>query len=142
MPSTATAMMYMVAATAALSVMHGLVRHLSETVDVYTITFFRNLFGLLAVIPLVLRNGAHTLKTNRLPLHLLRGTTGILAMVLWFTALARVEIATATALSFSAAIFGTISAVVLLSEQVRTRRIIAIIVGFTGEYRVKPHCYC
>lgn len=131
-PSTATALMYMVAATAALSVMHGIVRHLSATVDVYTITFFRNLFGLLAVIPLVLHNGADSLKTKRLPLHLLRGTTGILAMVLWFSALAKVEIATATALSFSAAIFGTIAAVALLGERVRARRIVAIIIGFAG----------
>lgn len=131
-PSTTTALIYMVAATAALAIMHGLIRHLSSTVDVFTITFFRNLFGLLAVIPLVLHNGADSLKTKRLPLHLLRGCTGIVAMLLWFTALAKVEIATATALSFSAAIFGTIAAVVLLREKVRVRRIIAIVAGFVG----------
>jgi len=78
------------------------------------------------------RNGTDSLKTKRLPLHLLRGCTGIVAMVLWFTALAKVEIATATALSFSAAIFGTIAAVALLREQVRARRVIAIVVGFVG----------
>ena len=131
-PSTTTALIYMVAATAALAIMHGLIRHISSTVDVYTITFFRNLFGLLAVIPLVLHNGTDSLKTKRLPLHLLRGCTGIVAMLLWFTALAKVEIATATALSFSAAIFGTIAAVVLLREKVRVRRIIAIVAGFVG----------
>ncbi len=124
--------MYMVAATAALAAMHGVVRHLSTTVDVYTITFFRNLFGLLVVLPLVLRNGVHSLKSKRMPLHLLRGASGILAMLLWFTALARVEIATATALSFSAAIFGTIAAVLILGERVRARRIAAIIAGFIG----------
>ena len=95
----------MVAATAALAIMHGLIRHISSTVDVYTITFFRNLFGLLAVIPLVLHNGTDSLKTKRLPLHLLRGCTGIVAMLLWFTALAKVEIATATALSFSCLLY-------------------------------------
>ena len=131
-PSTKTALIYMVTATAALAIMHGLIRHLSSTVDVYTITFFRNLFGLLAVIPLVLHNGTDSLKTKRLPLHLLRGCTGIVAMLLWFTALAKVEIATATALSFSAAIFGTIAAVVLLREKVRVRRIIAIVAGVVG----------
>ena len=131
-PSTFTALLFMVAATAALSGMHGLIRHLSESVDVYTITFMRNLFGLLAVLPLVLRNGPGSLKTKNLPLHLLRGVSGIFAMVLWFTALAKVEIATATALSFSAAIFGTIAAVLILHEQVRARRIAAIVVGFIG----------
>ena len=122
----------MVAATAALAVMHGFVRHVSTTTDVYTITFFRNLFGLVVVMPLVLRNGLGSLRTTRLPLHLLRGASGILAMLAWFTALARVEIATATALSFSAAIFGTIAAVVFLGEKIRTRRLVAIIAGFIG----------
>ena len=131
-PSTFKALLFMVAATAALSSMHGLIRHLSVSVDVYTITFMRNLFGLLAVLPLVLRNGTGSLRTKNLPLHLLRGVSGILAMVLWFTALARVEIATATALSFSAAIFGTIAAVLILRERVRARRIVAITVGFIG----------
>ena len=131
-PSTFKALLFMVAATAALSGMHGLIRHLSVSVDVYTITFMRNLFGLLAVLPLVLRNGTGSLRTKNLPLHLLRGVSGILAMVLWFTALARVEIATATALSFSAAIFGTIAAVLILRERVRARRIVAITVGFIG----------
>ena len=131
-PSTFRALLFMVAATAALSSMHGLVRHLSVSVDVYTITFMRNLFGLLAVLPLVLRNGTKSLQTKHLPLHLLRGVSGIIAMVLWFTALTRVEIATATALSFSAAIFGTIAAVLILHERVRARRIIAIVVGFIG----------
>ena len=70
----------MVAATAALSGMHGLIRHLSVSVDVYTITFMRNLFGLLAILPLVLRNGTGSLRTKNLPLHLLRGVSGILAM--------------------------------------------------------------
>ena len=131
-PSTLKALMFMVAATAALAIMHGLVRHISKTVDVYTITFFRNLFGLVAVMPLVLHNGLSSLRTRRLPLHLLRGASGILAMLTWFTALARVEIATATALSFSAAIFGTIAAVVFLGEKIRTRRLIAIFAGFVG----------
>jgi len=90
-PSTFTALMYMVAATVALAIMHGLVRHLSTTVDVYSITFFRNLFGLLAVVPLVLKNGTRSLATNRLPLHLVRGASGIFAMLLWFSALAKVE---------------------------------------------------
>ena len=131
-PSTLKALLYMVAATAALAIMHGFVRHVSTTTDVYTITFFRNLFGFVAVMPLVLRNGLDSLRTTRLPLHLLRGASGILAMLAWFTALARVEIATATALSFSAAIFGTIAAVVFLGEKIRTRRLVAIIAGFIG----------
>ena len=122
----------MVAATIALAAMHGCVRYLSDQLDVYTITFFRNFFGLVTVLPLVMRSGIMSLATTRIHLHALRGVTGILAMLLWFTALARVEIATATALSFTAALFTTLAAVIFLGERLRFRRIVAIIVGIIG----------
>ena len=122
----------MVVATAALATMHGIVRHVSRDLDVYTITFFRNLFGLVAVMPLVLRNGIGTLRTTRFDLHALRGITGICAMLMWFSALAKVEIATATALSFTAALFTTLAAVLFLKERIRLRRVAAIIAGFIG----------
>lgn len=122
----------MVVATAALATMHGIVRYLSGDLDVYTITFFRNLFGLVVVMPLVLRNGLSTLRTSRFDLHALRGITGIGAMLMWFSALATVEIATATALSFTAAIFASLAAVIFLKERIRLRRVIAIVAGFIG----------
>ncbi len=125
-------MLLMVMATIALSSMHGFVRYASEEMNIFTIVFFRNLFGLLAVAPLVLRNGVRSLHTQRFGLHATRAFTGVFAMLLWFQALATVPIATATALSFSAAIFTTIAAVVFLAEKVRVRRIVAIITGLIG----------
>ncbi len=130
--ATVQAFLFMVAATAALAVMHGIVRYLSRDLDVYTITFFRNLFGLLVVMPLVLRNGLGSLRTTRFDLHALRGITGIGAMLMWFSALAKVEIATATALSFTAALFATLAAVLFLKERIRLRRLGAIVIGFIG----------
>ena len=53
-------------------------------------------------------------------------------MLLWFTALAKVEIATATALSFTAALFTTVAAVIFLGERLRLRRIMAIVAGIIG----------
>ncbi len=126
------AMLLMVVATIALSSMHGLVRHASTQMNIFTIVFFRNLFGLLAVAPLVMRNGARSLQTQRFGLHAIRAFTGVFAMLLWFQALATVPIATATALSFSAAIFTTIAAALFLAEKVRTRRIVAIVAGLAG----------
>ncbi len=126
------AMLLMVVATAALSAMHGFVRHISAELSTYSIAFFRNLFGLIAVLPLVLKNGLPSLRTNRAHLHAARAFTGVFAMLLWFQALATVPIATATALSFSAAIFTTIAAVIFLGEQVRARRIAAIVAGIAG----------
>lgn len=130
--SSLNALLLMVVATLALSSMHGFVRAISSELDTFTITFFRNLFGLIAVLPLVLHNGRNSLKTQRFGLHATRAFTGVFAMLLWFQALASVPIATATALSFTAAISTTIAAVIFIGEKLRARRIAAIITGFVG----------
>jgi drug/metabolite transporter (DMT)-like permease len=53
-------------------------------------------------------------------------------MLLWFTALAMMPLAEATALSFTSPLFATIFAVILLHEVVRARRWTATVIGFIG----------
>jgi len=112
--------------------MHTAVRHVGQQLPISEVVFFRNLFGLLAIAPLVLREGVGRLRTRKPGLHLLRSCTGILAMWLWFYALSVVPVAEATALSFSSVIFGSIAAAVLLGERMRLRRWSAVVIGFLG----------
>lgn len=81
---------------------------------------------------LVFRNGIHSLRNNQLKLHASRVLIDVFAMLLWFQALATVPLATATALSFSAAIFTIIAAALFLSERLRARRVAAIVIGLAG----------
>lgn len=130
------AVVLMLGATLMLASMHGLVRLLSSDMHPFMIVFFRNLFGLVAVMPLLLRAGIGSLKTQHPKLHMIRAGVGVVAMLGWFYALSKVPIANATALSFSTTIFATVSAWLFLGEQLRWRRSAAIVVGLIGVYVV------
>ena len=122
----------MLAATAVLTCMHATVRHVSDGMHSFEITFFRNLFGLVAILPLALRAGIGNLKSRQPGLQLLRSAFGLVAMFTWFYALSVVPIAQATALSFTSVIFGSIGAALLLGERMRLRRWSAVLAGFAG----------
>jgi len=122
----------MLAATAVLTCMHATVRHVSADMHAFEIAFFRNLFGLFAVLPLAIRGGLGSFKSRQPGLQLLRSTFGLAAMLAWFYGLSVVPIAQATALSFTSVIFGSIGAAVLLGERMRLRRWSAVLAGFVG----------
>lgn len=103
-PDATKGLIYMFLATIVLACMHGMVRFLGSELHPFTIAFYRNLFGLMAVLPLALRAGKSGLYSRHPRLMLLRGTTGVIAMLTWFYGLANVPTAEATALSFMAAI--------------------------------------
>jgi len=91
------AVMMMLGATMLLASMHGLVRLLSSDLHPFVIVFFRNLFGFVAITPLLARYGLGTLKTNNKKLHGFRAAVGIVAMLAFFYGLSKVPIANATA---------------------------------------------
>lgn len=124
--------LWMCGATTAFAAMITLVRHLTESFDPLQVVFFRNLFGFLAMLPWLTHRGLGVMRTARLGLHLLRAAIGMAAMVLWFTALSLMPLAEATALSFTAPIFTSVLAVILLGEIMRARRWTATAIGFLG----------
>lgn len=112
--------------------MGGIVRHVSNELHAFEIAFFRNVFGLLVMVPWMMRVGFKGLKTKRIHLYTLRGVTGIAAMLAFFWAITKMPLADVTALSFTAPLFSTILAVLVLREVVRARRWAAIAIGFVG----------
>lgn len=125
-------MLMMLVATAILSCMHGLVRYVSAELHPFEIAFFRNLFGLLVLVPFMVRAGRAGLISRRPGLQLLRGAVVMVAMLSWFYGLSVVPIAQATALSFTSAIFGSLGAVAFLGERMRRRRWTAVAIGVLG----------
>jgi drug/metabolite transporter (DMT)-like permease len=108
------------------------IRLASETLHTFEIAFFRNFFGLVAALPLLLRHGPDLLKTTQLPHYGVRCLIGVVSMMAGFWAIGHLPLAQAVALSYSTPIFVTIAAVVFLHEQVRARRWIAVGLGFVG----------
>lgn len=112
--------------------MGSLVKLLAETMPNQNIVFFRNLFGLIALTPILVKIGVGSIKTKVIHLHILRSLAGVLAMYCFFYALAKLPLADAMLLKISAPLFIPIFAFIWISEFISTRTIIAILVGFFG----------
>jgi drug/metabolite transporter (DMT)-like permease len=127
-------MICMLAATACFAIMNGMIRYLGKDglVPPAEIAFFRAFFGLLLLLPLLAWFGRSSVKTARLGLHALRGSVQGVSMVLFFVGLSMTQMAKATAFEFAAPIIATTIAMLFLGEPVRTRRIVAMCVGFAG----------
>lgn len=125
-------MVLMLVSGMAGSAANGAIHQLAVELHPFIVTFFRNLIGLLVLLPLLLRVGLVGLRPRRLGLQLLRGILQVVSAMLFVTALALTPLAKATALNFTAPLFAAILATVILREAVRIRRIAALAVGFTG----------
>jgi len=125
-------MMWMLAATLLFVFMHAAIRHIANDVDPFEIAFFRNLFGLIFLMPVFLRHGMAPLRTRNFGMHFLRAILNLINMVAFYFGLGLTPLAEATALNFTAPLFTTLLATVFLGERVRIRRTVALAVGFVG----------
>lgn len=122
----------MLGSTLLAAVMNSAARHVTETVHPFELVFFRNLFSLIFILPILWRIGFVALRTNRLWMHTGRASLNVVNMMLWFTAISLAPLAEVVALGFTAPIFATILGVLIVKEVVGVRRWSAIIVGFIG----------
>lgn len=123
---------YMVLAAALFASMHGTVRLVSFELHPFVIAFFRNLFGFLVLLPLLLRGGVALFMTGRLGMHSVRAAINAASMLMWFTALSIVPLAEATALSLTGPLFVTLGAIAAFGERVRAWRWVALGLGAGG----------
>ncbi|MDD9877193.1 MAG: DMT family transporter, partial [Magnetovibrio sp.] len=116
-----------------ISGMHVSIRYVSTTgIHPFEIAFFRNLFGLIAVVPWFIKLGWAPLRTNRMGMLVARGTVNTFCMLGFFMAVSLTPLAEVTALGFTAPIFATLLAIFVFRERVGLRRWSAIAVGFFG----------
>ena len=108
------------------------VHSLAGRIHPFEIAFFRTVFFLLVMSPLLLRSGRSALATRNWRMHLFRAVASVAAMMAWFSALSLMPIAEVTALTFTAPLFSTLGAGLLLGERVGVRRWGAVAVGFAG----------
>jgi len=125
-------MILVVGSTFFMTLTQVLARQAGESLHPFEISFFRNLFGFLPLAPLFLRNGFGILRTRRHGLHALRGVVQSVCMMTYFTALMMIPLTDIMALSFTAPLFATVLAMLLLGERLRLRRVSALLFGFLG----------
>ena len=126
------ASLLMVASAVMFAFMIICIRFAAREVHAFEATFFRNFFGLVFALPLLLRAGPRALHTSRLQLYVLRCLVGVGAMLTGFWALVHMPLVQAVALSYTTPLFVTIGAALVLGEVVRARRWTAVAVGFAG----------
>ncbi|HEY0502192.1 MAG TPA: DMT family transporter [Lysobacter sp.] len=122
----------MLASTLCFGAMAITIRLASQTLNTLEIAFFRNLFGLLAVLPLLLRVSPGALRTTQLSRYFVRCVIGIFSMLCGFWAIGHLPLAQAISLSYSSPVFVTILAAMMLDEKVHARRWSAVAIGFIG----------
>jgi drug/metabolite transporter (DMT)-like permease len=98
----------------------------------FSIGFFRSAFGLLFVLPWILRRRARIFKTNHLWLHAIRAALKVIALAAFFYAISRANLAQVTAIAFTTPVFVIIGAVLLLGERLGPSRLLSVVMGFGG----------
>lgn len=109
-----------------------LMRFLGERLHVTEIIFFRFLFSMLTVIPLMINKGISGLKTSRPGLHVLRALLGVGGIGACCYAVNAMPLNENTSIMFSQPLFFLPLAVIMLRERVDAPRWIATLVGFVG----------
>ncbi len=126
--------LWLLASAALFTIVQAIAKHLGQRLDPFQVSFARAFFGLIAIVPLLMRAGFGDggIKTNVLPLQLLRGVVGTLAMFCGFYAVAHMPLADAQSLNFARGLFLVPLAILFLREAVGGRRIAAMAIGFLG----------
>lgn len=128
---TGIAIAIMVLAACLNSLDAVIVRLLAGEVHPLMIGFFRSFFGLIAVMPWIIR-GIDLKASPFRTLHALRAGLKLLALVCLFVAFAHAPLADATAINFTMPIFLVLGAWLFLGEKVGRGSILGVIAGFVG----------
>jgi drug/metabolite transporter (DMT)-like permease len=130
--ATLRGMMWMALGGLLLVTMNALMKRMTAEMSPLQAQFLRYLFGLLVMLPWVMRAGLAAYRPNRLPGQLWRGVIHTAALTLFFIALPHVPLADMTAILFTSPIFVLAGAALVLRERVTAARWTAAAVGFAG----------
>ena len=132
MPASLKGALWMLTSCASFSVMTVLVRFVSSELHPFEIAFWRNAFSLAFMLLWLLPSGLAAFRTRQFRWQAFRSVMMLGAMLCWFSAVAWMPVAEATALSFTMPLFTTVGAAIVFGESVRLRRWIVILIGFAG----------
>lgn len=124
--------LWILASCLLFATMSALAKLAGERLHSFEVSFFRSFFGLVLLLPLLLRAGPGVWRTSRPHLHITRGAVGSMGLLLGFYAVTNMPLAEATALGFTKPLFQVLLAAFALREVVRMRRWLATAVGFAG----------
>lgn len=126
------AMLWSMLAGLVFCLLNTLQRSLTLQLDQFQVQFLRYLFGLLVMLPLVLRAGLAAYRPRQIGGQFSRGAVHTLGLFFWFVALPKIPLADMTAIGFTTPIFILIGAFLFIREPMRWERWLAAGIGFVG----------
>jgi drug/metabolite transporter (DMT)-like permease len=122
------------------AVMSALVKATEELTSTAVVLLFQNLICLVLILPIALRGGWASLKTQKIGLHILRAVSGTGAWYALFVAILVMPLTNAILLTFSAPLWMPVIAWVLFREKASRATWIGAGIGFVGVLLVlQPH---
>lgn len=123
---------WMLLATVMLTANHAAIRGISGQIHPFEVTFFRNLVGLVILLPVIIPGRFAVLRTRRIGGHFVRSLFNAGFMLTYFMGLSLVPIADATALGFTGPIIAVFLAGLILKEKHTAARLAGLALGFAG----------
>ena len=120
------------AAGLCLTVLNAMMRSLALQLDPFQAQFLRYSFGLVVMLPLILRSGLAAYVPKQIGGQFLRGAVHTAGLCFWFVALPKIPLADTTAIGFTAPIFIMVGAYLVFKEPMRWERWLAATIGFVG----------
>ena len=129
---TLRGMLWTVAAGLVFTFLNTTMRMLTIDLPPFETQFLRYFFGIVVMVPFVLRGGLAAYRPNGLAGQMWRGVVHTSGLLLWFLALPHITLADMTALGFTSPIFVMLGATLVLGEKLRADRLVAAAIGFAG----------
>ena len=107
--------LWMTVAAFFFAVSVGLVRYISDTIDAFEQTFWRQFIGMLIILPFVWRSGLGGFKTRQVGTNLLRSLVGYAGISLSFYSVTLIPLAESLALQFTLPLFTIVFAMLVLT---------------------------
>ena len=137
--SIARGAFYIVASELSFAISAAIIKLVSVSLPNESIVFFRNLFGLVILAPLLIKAGTNILQTDRLHLHLMRGGFGMAAMYSFFYALGHIALGDSMLIKSTIPLIIPFVCLIWLKENITQRVTIAGFLGFVGVFLIlKP----
>ena len=122
----------MLASAVGFTAMTTLIKFLGPGYPAALQTFYRQLAGVIVLLPLMARDWRGAFRTTRPGILVFRSSAGVLAMIIGFYAYQKLPLADANALSFTRTLWLVPLAAFVLREPIGPWRIGAALVGFLG----------
>ena len=129
----------------AFDLMAVTVRMLGSEYPILQISVLRNIFGIIpALLLLIIGPGLSSLRRiinrHNLKIIMIRSFAVLVAQFSYYTALTKIEFATAATLGFTSPFFVTLLSIPLLGHQIGLIRFAAILIGFLGVTAIFQPC--